>query len=177
MLGRLETCNFISGRWFSSSALDLAPESRLSTVLRVSLVASSASDVTSGSVQSCGFLPRQVRVDDCERFAHWYLCRRGAYVRLALEAIGTYFIKTVNGLLLRVHKIDACSQSRECFSNNLGSHAYAGGQIWAVCNRQQSAGTLHCIPLLHVHNKHEAAHGNFEVQGTRHAKAAGNRGP
>ena len=97
-------------------------------------------------------------------------------MRLAFEAIGTYFIKTVNGRLLRVHKIDACSESRECFSNNLGSHAYAGAKIWAVCNRQQSAGTLHCIALLHVH-KHEAAHGNFEVQGTRHAKAAGNRGP
>ena len=50
-------------------------------------------------------------------------------MRLAFEAIGTYFIKTVNGLLLRVHKIDACSESRECFSNNLGSHAYAGANL------------------------------------------------
>ena len=50
-------------------------------------------------------------------------------MRLAFEAIGTYFIKTVNGLLLRVHKIDACSESREYFSNNLGSHAYAGANL------------------------------------------------
>ena len=63
---------------------------------------------------------------------------------------------------------DACSESREYFGKRLGSHAYAGAHL-AVCNRQHAAGTLHCRPLLHVH-KHEAAHGSFGVQGTRHAK-------
>ena len=68
---------------------------------------------------------------------------------------------------------DACSESREYFGRKLGSHAYAGAHL-AVCNRQHAAGTLHCRPLVHVH-KHEAAHGSFGVQGTRHAKSAGNR--
>ena len=111
---------------------------------------------------------------NCERFAHWYLCRRGAYVRLAFEAIGTYFIKTVNGRLLRVHKIDACSKSREYFSNNLGSHAYAGATFGPFATASNPQGR--CIAYhscMYINTRLHMGISRYKVQGTRKLQATG----
>ena len=57
-------------------------------------------------------------------------------------------------------KIDARSESRECFSNNLGSHAYAGANFRPFATASNPQGR--CIASYScMYIKHEAAHGNF----------------
>lgn len=118
--------------------------------LLVSLVASSASDVTSGSVPSCGLLPSPDQVPTV------YTYRKGKFsmsqdLRTYVSRIVVEHVHAATGL----YYYDACSEPRD----GLACICFRGRANLAVCDRQQiPSGTLHCI-CLHIH-KHETAHGN-----------------
>lgn len=90
------------------------------------------------------------------------------------EAFGTYPIKTVNGLLLRVHEIDACSESPGYFSNNLGSHAYAGAKLGPFATASNPQGR--CIAYyscMYINTRLHMDIARYKVQGTRKLQATG----